>query len=111
MKNYSMTFYKIIILIITIFIPIHCIASQLGYCPIIDGSNRLIRNNMQIPNIKNVQIKGIANLYIQQAEENKLIIEAEDNILPTLIQKTTDNTLYIDLDNPLIKPNLPILIS
>ena len=85
-----------------------CIASQSGYSPIIQGSGKVIRDNIQIPQINKLHITGIASLHIQQAAHNELIVEAEDNILPTLSHAINGDTLQIGLKNNLIYPTQTI---
>ena len=85
-----------------------CFASQPGYFPLIQGSGKFIRNNIQISAIKKLQVSGIAHVYIKQSNYNELIIEAEDNILPTLIHTAKGDTLNIGLENNFISPTKPI---
>jgi hypothetical protein len=85
-----------------------CFASQPGYSPIIEGSGKFIRNNIQIPSIKKLQVSGIAHVYIKQSNYNELTIEAEDNILQSLRHSTQGDTLNIGLQNNSINPSKPI---
>jgi len=97
-----------IISIIPILLSSLCFASQPGYSPIINGSGKFIRNNIQLPTIKKLQISGIAHIYIKQSNYNELIVEAEDNILPTLIHTVKGDTLNIGLENNSVLPTKPI---
>ena len=92
------------------FFPLHSFANQLGYSPLIYGSGKLLRDNINLPAIKTVEISGIAHVYIQQSTSasNQLTIEAEDNIMPSLQHVVKGSTLYIGLKNSSIHPTHPI---
>lgn len=105
MKSFDLKLIKFISIFSTSLIMCSvCSAGQLGYFPIIQGSGKLLRDNIQLPAIKKLQIRGIAHLYIQQASHNELTIEAEDNILSTLLHEVKGDTLYIGLKNTSIYP-------
>lgn len=69
------------------------IGSQIGYTPMIEGSGKFIRNTLQIPSLKKLEVSGIANVYIKQSNVNELLIEAEDNIVPALIHSIQGNLM------------------
>lgn len=108
MKKYLIKSSKLILFLLISFASQ---AKQLGYSPLVYGSGKVQKDNLQIPAINNVEVKGIAQLHIQQASRCELNIQAEDNILPILQHEVRNSTLYIGLKSTAVHPQHPIIYT
>lgn len=75
------------------------LGSVLSFVPLMgftEEGKRVIKENENIPPFENVKMKGIAKLYITQADKQNFTIEAEDKIIPLVEISVNDNTLIIE---------------
>jgi biopolymer transport protein ExbD len=63
-----------------------------------EGSGILTKEERQLNEFSEIALAGIGNLYIVQGDENKVIIEAEDNILPKLTTNIQGDKLTIGVE-------------
>jgi hypothetical protein len=61
----------------------------------IEGSGVLVHENRPVEEFSEVSLSGIGNLYIEQGDEDSVIIEAEENILPELTTTVQGKKLLI----------------
>ena len=59
------------------------------------GSGNVISEDRNVSGFNKVSVSGSGNLHIVQGDEESLTIEAEDNILPLITAKVSENTLKI----------------
>lgn len=64
----------------------------------ITPSVHIVRTDVDIANFSSIQVHGRFNLYITMSNENRVVIETNDNVLPSIECYTmADNTLVLDL--------------
>lgn len=61
----------------------------------IHGSGNIVTKNRNVGEFKAIEIGGILNVEIVQAEKYSVTVEADDNILPTIITEVDDGVLRI----------------
>lgn len=73
-----------------------------GVMPIrtVSGSGNVVSEVRDVEGFDRVTISGIGTLYIEQGEEESLVIEAEDNLLPYLESEVRASTLELGIDTP-----------
>lgn len=75
------------------------------------GSGNLVREERDVHDFNEVELHQIGNLIITQGDEEKLVIEAEDNILPHIETTVSGGCLIIERQHLLfdwMHPTLPI---
>jgi hypothetical protein len=65
----------------------------------IDGSGVMVRETREVEDFSRVTLSGIGNLYIEQGDENAVVIEAEDNIVPKIVTRVNGGKLYIEMEH------------
>lgn len=73
------------------------------------GSGLVLNESRNISNFNSINLLGSASVYIKQADEYSLEIEAEDNIIPLIETRVKGRMLYI-LTKKCINPNEPVKI-
>lgn len=63
---------------------------------IVVGSGNVVSQTREVGYFDKVELKRLGNVYITQGETNKLIIEAENNLLPYLSTDVINNELVIN---------------
>lgn len=66
----------------------------------VEGSGNVVSEARDVEGFDRVIISGIGTLYIEQGEDEGLVIEAEDNILPYLESEVRFDTLELGVDTP-----------
>ncbi len=64
-------------------------------CTSVRGSGHVIVEEREVPDFTQVVINGQGQLLVSQGEEVSLRIEAEDNIVPLIETRVSDDTLFI----------------
>lgn len=60
-----------------------------------EGSGRVIQQSREIGAIHRISFEGIGELIVEQGEQERLVIEAEDNVLPYIETEIRGQTLEI----------------
>ncbi len=66
-----------------------------GSCNVQTGSGNVISENRQVGGFEGVQASGSINVDIESGSENKIIIEADDNIMKYIITEVDNGMLEI----------------
>jgi hypothetical protein len=72
------------------------------------GSGKVVTESRQVSNFDRLSLSGIGDVTLIQGSEEKLEIEAEDNVIKHITTKVVDGTLEIDFDKKTIIPTEPI---
>lgn len=77
-----------------------------------EGSGVVIEEERAVAEFDRISFEGIGRLIITQGEEERLVIEAEDNIMPRIDTRVRGRTLQISFDTDrwenIIRPTEPI---
>jgi hypothetical protein len=99
----------------TLLIPLFVImALLLGACGVsvnfnIDrGSGIIETETRQVSGFDRVELSGIGDLVVTQGDQEGLVIEAEENVIPRIITEVKDGTLHIGFDTRRVLPTKPI---
>lgn len=68
------------------------------------GSGNVVKENREVSGFQEVSLDGMGNLIITQGDQESLIIEAEDNIIPHINSEVIDNKLEISYDRAMPTP-------
>lgn len=79
-----------------------CISSQTS------GSGNVINQTENVSGFDQVVLNGTGTLIITQGDNESLVVEAEDNVIPNINTEVTDNQLKIELKSYAINPTKPI---
>lgn len=63
-----------------------------------EGSGVLVKENRTVDEFSEIALSSIGNLYITQGDENRVVIEAEDNIITRLTTENRGNRLVIGME-------------
>ncbi len=76
------------------------------------GSGRVITEKRQVSGFNAVSFSGMGDITLSQGDQESLTIEAEDNIMPTILTEVRGGTLYISEDQSTrhtwIQPTRPV---
>lgn len=75
------------------------------------GSGNVVREERDVRDFNEVELRQVGKLIITQGDEEKLVIEAEDNILPHIETTVSAGCLVIEHEHRLfdwLRPTLPI---
>jgi len=89
--------FSIIILIITALIISAC-GMKIDLPGIVRGSGNVITEERSVSGFEYIDFNGAGEIFIEQGSEEKLVIEAEDNILPKITNKVENSVLTLGLD-------------
>lgn len=88
-----MKHYLPFLLIISLFLPsLACNALSMNH---IQGSGKIVTQEVNVSNFDSVSLEGSGDVYIQQGQTESLTVEADDNIMPVLINKVVGNQLVL----------------
>jgi hypothetical protein len=78
-------------------------------CQVVSGSGNVVTEERQMSEFDGVSLSGIGEVLFIQADEQSVLIEAEDNILPYITTEVHRDVLYIGIkDGVSIKNNAPL---
>lgn len=77
--------------------------------PII-GNGKILKENRKGENFTAISVKNGIDIYLTQGNEEKITVEAEENLIAHIITEVENNTLNIFTDKPL-KPTKPIKVN
>lgn len=81
-------------------------------CEVIHGSGNLAKEERDISTFERVVVENEATVKFVQAEEPRLVIKAEDNIIGRLTTKVRNGTLVLGAESgALLDPTLPIEVA
>ncbi len=106
MKNYfAITLFLIISLLL-----VSCQIDIPSSSNPITGSGKVITENRNVSNFKNITFSGMGEMLITQGETESLTLEAEDNIVALIKTEVKDDTLTIGFtqNNINLRPTQPI---
>jgi len=89
--------FSIIILIITALIISAC-GMKIDLPGIVRGSGNVITEERSVSGFEYIDFNGAGEIFIEQGSEEKLVIEAEDNILPKITNKVENSVLTLGID-------------
>jgi len=89
--------FSIIILIITALIISAC-GMKIDLPSIVRGSGNVITEERSVSGFEYIDFNGAGEIFIEQGTEEKLVIEAEDNILPKITNKVENSVLTLGID-------------
>lgn len=89
--------YSIFILVITVLMLSSC-SLDLDLPDVVRGSGNMITEERSVSGFEYIEFNGAGEIFIEQGTEEKLVIEAEDNILPKITHKVEDGVLTLGLD-------------
>lgn len=76
----------------------------------VEGSGRVETEERQVSGFDRISFSGAGDLFVEQAGEESLTIEAEDNLLPLLTSEVSDGRLILGVrPNSSISSTRPIL--
>lgn len=84
---------KKIIYIISLFLTIACNSEKAGDCFQTGGD--IIQIEIDVPNFQKITVHQRVELFIEQGDEQKIIIESGENLLPDITVEVIDNELII----------------
>jgi len=76
------------------------IAALLCGCGLIQGSGNIVSESRAVSGFTQVALEGSGDLFITQGEEEGLVIEADDNLLPYIQTEVRNGTLHIGVKSP-----------
>lgn len=76
------------------------------------GSGKLATRQLGLSNVRKISIAGVGKLSITQGQEENLLIEADDNILPHILSEVKNGELVLKPDKNLdFTPVIPLIFS
>lgn len=94
---------RMLILIIVLF------SLVLTGCQVVSGSGDVVVEERYLPDFDGVSLSGIGEVTLIQADEQSVLIEAEDNIMPYITTEVRRDVLYIGIeDGVAIQNNEPL---
>lgn len=73
------------------------------------GSGKVVAEERSVSGFERVDLSGVGSATIIQGDTEKLVIEAEDNIMPLVTSEVKDGTLFLgQKENALLTPTEPI---
>ena len=91
------TFFYLVLVTI-LLTSISCMAINLPQVSRVRGLGKMITENRDISGFTRLALGSIGELTLVQGEEESLVIEAEDNIMPLITSEVRNDTLYIGLE-------------
>jgi len=89
--------YSIITFVITALLLSAC-GMKLDLPGVVRGSGNVITEERSVSGFEYIKFNGAGEIFIEQGTEEKLVIEAEDNILPKITNKVENGVLTLGLD-------------
>ena len=96
--------YRLTLFLTALVIFTGCSVNLIG----IRGDGTFKTESRAVTPFSSISFKSVGKLKIQQTDKESLTIIAEDNILPTLESRVSNQTLYISNANTSINPTEPI---
>ena len=96
--------YRLTLFLTSLVIFTGCSLNLIG----IRGDGIFKTESREVTTFSSISFKSVGKLKIQQTDKESLTIIAEDNILPTLESRISNQTLYISNANTSINPTEPI---
>ena len=96
--------YRLTLFLTSLVIFTGCSLNLIG----IRGDGIFKTESREVTTFSSISFKSVGKLKIQQTDKESLTIIAEDNILPTLESRVSNQTLYISNANTSINPTEPI---
>lgn len=76
---------------------------------VVKGSGKTITERRSVSDFKKVNLQGVGNIFITQGNDESLIIEADDNLVPLIETDVLDGVLNIRFEKRfIIKPTSPL---
>lgn len=96
-----MTTRRLVFLVsgIVVSVLVSCLAIDLPQISRVRGSGKVITENRSVSGFDRVSLSSIGELTLIQGEEESLVIEADDNIMPLITSEVRNGTLYIGLNS------------
>jgi hypothetical protein len=89
---------KFLVTIMAVLLSIGLLAGcTLGMLNVTTGSGNVISEDREVNNFDGVDLAGSGDLIITQGDEEALVIEAEDNILPLIESEVRNGTLRLGM--------------
>ena len=77
-----------------------CMAVNLPQVTRVRGSGKVVTETRQVSGFSRLSVGAFGELTLVQGDQESLVIEAEENILPNITSQVRDDTLYIRIDSP-----------
>ena len=87
-----------LVLVTVLLTSMSCMAINLPQISGVRGSEEMKTESREVSGFTRLALGSIGELTLVQGEEESLVIEAEDNILPLITSDVRDDTLFIGLD-------------
>jgi len=87
-----------LVLVVVLLTSMSCMAINLPQISGMRGSGEMKTENRDVSGFTRLALGSIGELTLVQGEEESLVIEAEDNILPLITSEVRGDTLFIGLD-------------
>ncbi len=72
------------------------------------GSGNVVTETRDVSNFNRLDLSGLGEVTLIQADEESLEIEAEDNVIEHITTEVRDGTLYIGINRKAIIPTKPV---
>ncbi|OGO28325.1 MAG: hypothetical protein A2Z16_13265 [Chloroflexi bacterium RBG_16_54_18] len=99
--------FTYLVLVIVLLASMSCMAINLPQVSRVRGSGNMITENKEVSGFTRLALGSIGALTLVQGEEESLVIEAEDNIMPLITVEVRDDTLFIGLEETAFKNVVP----
>jgi hypothetical protein len=83
--------------LITLFLLPGCGKENMGDC--VKSTGKVMQQNRSVAAFDKLEVEDNINVFITFGDENELVAEAGENLLPLIITEVKDNTLIIRNDN------------
>ena len=81
----------------------------LAGCHTVEGSGHVVTEERNVEDFDRVSLTGRGTLHYTQADDQELLIEAEDNIIGKLVSRVEDHKLILrERENVILDPTKPI---
>lgn len=72
------------------------------------GSGNVSTETRDVSNFDRLELSGIGDITLIQADRESLVIEAEDNVIKHITTEVRDGTLYIGFERKFVFPTKPV---
>jgi hypothetical protein len=90
-----------IVLLVSMGLLLSSCGFQLDLPSVVRGSGNVITEERSVSGFEYIDFNGAGEIFIEQGTEEKLVIEAEDNILPKITNKVESGVLTLGIDTKL----------
>ncbi len=91
---------KIVSAFVVMFVCMSCTVNDISlYKEAIDGNGNLIKQERNVSDFDKLEMSGAFDVIVKQGDKERLVIEADENIMSYIETKVENGTLSVDMKN------------